>query len=569
MVSSPAPSTPLAANIADLVTAAARRGPDHPALCDRALGDRAVTWGGVDAAVHAEAARLREAGLAPGDRVVVRLPTSAEFCVAVFAVARAGGVVVPVGTAATERELRTLCAHSGAGLLVVTGEDGAARRAAASFPAGGPALLGPPDLGPPDPDPPSAGAPAPDPGTGGEDVAVLAYTSGTSGAPRGVMLSHRALLANVVQCAALRPAPVTGGDRVLLALPLFHSYGLGPGLLQVTHAAATAVLVDRFEPESALEAVQEHRVSTVVGVPPMYRAWLTLPADRLADGLATVRMFLSGAGPLDPAVLAGMRAVTGLGIFEGYGLTETGPVLTSTLVGGAAKPGSVGRPLPGVPSRGMAGVEIRLVDNDGRALPTAGDLLGDDDVEDDDEDAGGTGVIAARGPNLFSGYWPDGAYGPVDLPGLGPGWLRTGDVGFVDADGDLHLVDRADDLIIVNGFNVYPHEVEKVLEEHPGVAEAAVVGIFDERTGEAVRAVVVADGARPDPRSIIEHCAARLARFKVPVEVAFVGSLPHSPTGKLARRLLRGGTGELSPAWPSGAPMPAARGDDDTAADLF
>ncbi len=356
---------------------------------------------------------------------------------------------------------------------------------------------------------------------------MLAFTSGTSGSPRGVMLSHRALLANLAQCAALRPAPMTAADRVLLALPLFHSYGLGPGLLQVANTGATAVLLTRFDAEEALGAVHRHRVTTVVGVPPMYREWLRLPPDRLAEGLATVRLFTSGAAPLEPSVLAGMRNVTGIEVFEGYGLAEAGPVLTSALVGGAAKPGSVGRPLPGAPGRGVDPVELRLVDTDGRPLPDEGD----------DED---TGVVAVRGPNLFSGYWPDGAGGPAELPGLGPGWFRTGDVGYLDADGDLHLVDRADDLIIVSGFNVYPREVEDVLLEHPGVRAAAAIGVPHPRSGEAVRAVLVpVEGMLPTAQEIVEHCAARLARFKVPVEVVLVESLPYSPTGKLARRMLR------------------------------
>ncbi|MGH4014167.1 MAG: AMP-binding protein, partial [Pseudonocardiaceae bacterium] len=376
-----------------------------------------------------------------------------------------------------------------------------------------------------------AGA-ATEPPTGGEDLAVLAFTSGTSGDPRGVMLSHRALLANLAQCAALRLAPMTAADRVLLALPLFHSYGLGPGLLQVANSAATAVLVERFDAEETLQAVHRHRVTVVAGVPSMYQAWLRLPPDRLAAGMRTVRLFSSGAAPLEPAVLAGIRELTGLEVFEGYGLTETGPVLTSTLVGGIAKPGSVGRPLPGVPSLGVDPVELRLVDAGGRPLPT----------DEDDEDAGGTGVVAVRGPNLFSGYWPDGAFGPAELPGLGPGWIRTGDVGYLDADGDLHLVDRVDDLIIVNGFNVYPREVEDVLLEHPGVREAAAIGMPHEVSGEAVRAVLVpVEGEQPSALEIVEHCAARLARFKVPVDVALVDSLPHLPTGKLARRVLREG----------------------------
>ncbi|MCP2165992.1 AMP-binding protein [Goodfellowiella coeruleoviolacea] len=491
-------------NVADLVRSAAARGRAHAALITAATGE-SRTWGQVDAAVDAEARRLVELGVAPGDRVGVRLPTGAEFCVAVFGVLRAGGVVVPLGPGLPPAELAHIVADSGLRLLI--GPDGVP----------GATAVDPPDL--------TAATTAAGPGEpvaavrGGEDLAVLGYTSGTSGRPRGAMLSHRALLANAAQCAALRPAPVTAADRVLLALPLFHVYGLGPGLLQVAAAGATAVLMERFDAEAALEVVERYRVSTVVGVPPMYQALLDQPQQRLREALATVRLFTSGAAPLDPACLTRMWQAVGLPIHEGYGLTETGPVLTSTLVGGYPKAGSVGRPLPGV--------ELRLVDSDGRPFEAA----------DDDELAEqvGTGLVAARGANLFSGYWPDGAHGPD-----AEGWFRTGDVGYLDADGDLHLVDRVGDLIIVNGFNVYPHEVERVLAELPGVAEAAVVGVPHPRTGETVKAVLVrAPGAELTGERVIEFCAARLAKFKVPSVVEFVTALPHSPTGKLARVRLR------------------------------
>ncbi|MEU5691464.1 AMP-binding protein [Actinosynnema sp. NPDC020468] len=484
-----------ARNVADLVRVSAHRGPKHVALVDVTTAN-SLTWERLDAAVDGEAGRLRRAGLEPGDRVAIRLPTGIPYCVAVFGVLRAGGVVVPTGPGQPARELERVLADSGARFLVAEGAD-----------TGGPAdveVLPVPDLAP--------GEPFADV-RGGEDVAVLGYTSGTSGVPRGVMLSHRALLANVAQCAALRPAPVTAGDRVLLALPLFHVYGLGPGLLQVAGAGATGVLLERFDADAALTAIREHRVTTLVGVPPMYQTILAQPADRLRDDLATVRLFTSGAAPLPAGVLDALRAVVGLPVYEGYGLTETGPVLTSTLAGGVAKPGSVGRALPGV--------EIALVDSDGRPL--------------DPEDEPGTGLVAARGDNLFSGYWPDGAHGPNP-----DGWFRTGDVGYLDADGDLHLVDRAGDLIIVNGFNVYPHEVEQVLAELPQVEEAAAVGVPDGRTGESVKAVLVLRaGAELTEDEVREHCAARLARFKVPAAVEFTDALPHSPTGKLARSRLR------------------------------
>lgn len=498
-----APAEASAGNIADLVASAAARGPAHAALIDAETG-LTLSWSEVDAATDAQAAALVEAGIAAGDRVAVRLPTGSAYCIAVFAVLRAGAVVVPLNTDVPPRVVAELVENSGASALIgdaVPGIDVPRFDAPAR----------------PDADPPEFAAIG-----GGEDLAVLCYTSGTSGRARAVMLSHRALITNAEQCAALRPAPVTAADRLLLALPLSHAYGLGPGLIQVAAAGATAVLLPHFSAQAALDFIDTHRVTTLVGVPPMYSALLSVPQERLRSALSTVRLMTSGAAPLPEEVLAGVRNATGLSVFEGYGLTETGPVLTSTLASGHAKPGSVGRPLPGV--------ELRIVDSDGEALP--GPDQDDDDLLGDE--SGGTGVVAVRGPNLFSGYWPDGAHGPD-----AEGWFRTGDIGYVDADGDLHLVDRANDLIIVNGFNVYPHEVERVLEELPAVAEAAAVGVPDERTGEAVKAVLVArEDAELTAEVVLAHCAERLARFKVPSQIEFVPSLPHSATGKVARSLL-------------------------------
>jgi long-chain acyl-CoA synthetase len=485
----------LTGNVAELVAEAAEKAPRRAALVDAATG-RSLTWEQTDNAVNAYATILADAGLAPGDRVAVPLPNGPEFCVALFAVLRAGGIVVPA--AAGSPELARLVADSGARFVV--GD---------SVPL--------PDLD-------ATGEPR-EPVRSGEDVAVLCYTSGTAGVPRGVMLSHRALLSNVEQCAQLRPAPVTATDRLLLVVPLFHLYGLGPGLLQVTAAGATAVLMDAFGPERALAVCVAHRVTVLVGVPVMYQALATAGDEQLAEGLATVRLLTSGAAPLPPAVLTAITRATGLSVFEGYGLTETGPVLTSTLVGGTAKPGSVGRALPGV--------ELRLVDSDGHPVGVPADP---DETDWFDEDEPEAGRVAARGPNLFSGYWPDGAHGPDE-----DGWFRTGDVGYFDEDGDLRLVDRANDLIIVNGFNVYPNEVERVLDELPEVAESAAVGVPDDRTGEQVAVfVVLRAGAQLTEEAVREHCATHLARFKVPKTVRFVEELPHSPTGKVRRATLRG-----------------------------
>lgn len=520
-----------AGNVADLVRNAAALDPDHPALVEAAT-ERRLTWGELDAAVDVAATGFVEAGLEPGDRVVVRLPGTVEYCIAIFATLRAGGVLVPTARRAAPRELDEVLTSSKATLLVAGADDEAAARAAGH---NGAKLLEPPAATPPRSGwlrglggrgGRGAASEQVAARAGGDDLAMLAFTSAFAGTGRAVMLPHRALLANVAQCAALRPALVTPADRVLLALPLFHIYGFGPGLLQVANAGATAVLAGRFNAEESLAVISRHRVTAVVAVPPMYQAWLQLGTDTLRAGFGTVRLLTSGAAPLQPSVTEAFERAAGLGIFEGYGLTETGPVVTTTLVGGSPKPGSVGRPLPGGPD--VPGVQLRLVHPDGTPLGTP---LGDDE----DDDSAGTGLVSVRGPSLFTGYWPDGDGGPD-----ADGWFRTTDVGYLDTDGDLFLVDRASDLIIVNGFNVYPHEVERALLEHPAIAEAAVIGIPHETTGEAVRAVLVlTDGAKLTFAELTEHCTPRLARYKMPTSVELVDKLPVTATGKLARRTLR------------------------------
>jgi long-chain acyl-CoA synthetase len=431
-----------------------------------------------------------------------------DFVVGFFGAVRAGAVVVPVSPQAPDPELAQLLDHSGAKVVLQRETD-------TPPPAGVSGVT-------PETDPDGV-VEFVDAGGSGEDVAVVSYTSGTTGPPRGVMLSHRALLANLAQLSGVEGV-LTHDDRVLITIPLFHVYGLGPGLLQAVSVGATAILSERFEAQRTLEDCAEHGVTTITGVPTMYGEFAALGAEELSRGLATVRRMTSGAAPLHPKVLGALREATGLDVYEGYGLTECAPVVTSTLVTGYPKPGSVGRPLPGV--------ELRLVDSDGtdQAVP-----LDPDDVDDVFEAEGETGLVSIRGANLFSGYWPDGGHGPDD-----EGWFRTGDVGYLDVDGDLHLVDRANDLIIVNGFNVYPHEIENVIAELPEVVEAAVIGVLDERSGEAVKAFVVpTPGASLSEQQVVEHCAGKLAGYKVPHTVEFATELPHSATGKLRRLRLR------------------------------
>ncbi|WP_457158024.1 AMP-binding protein [Modestobacter sp. SYSU DS0875] len=503
-----APTAPVG-SLAALVRRAAATSGESPALV---YGARRLTWAELDALVDRAAAGYRARGLAAGDRVAVQLRNGVDWVVAVTGALRAGLVVVPVNTAYTDPEVSYLLTDSGARLLVTA--DARAEL------AGVPVHAGPPDddgPAPVDPEDPAA-------------LALLAYTSGTTDRPQGAMLTHAALLANQQQCLALDPPPVRAGDRVLVVLPLFHVYGFTGAWGLVAATAACAVLVEEFDPLATLRLMAEEEVTAVPAAPPMYAAWLAAADAAGSDavlrrGFAAVRTASSGSAPLPPAVLTAMRERAAVTVWEGYGLTEAGPVLASTLVTGRSKPRSIGGPLPGV--------ELRLRDTAGG--PTAGDDPADDPADDGDDDAEEAGEICARGPNLFSGYWPDGSDGPDAR-----GWLATGDIAYRDADGDLVLIDRRRDLVLVNGFNVYPGEVERVLDAHPGVAQSAVIGLPDPRTGEAVHAVVVAvPGAEIDEAQLRAHAAASLARFKVPVAVHLVPELPHSLTGKVSRARLR------------------------------
>jgi len=472
--------------MADLVRQAALTRGDQPALRTR---DSVVTWADLDDRVSGAAAFL-----APlGGPVAIALPNIPEFAAAYFGTLRAGLVAVPVNPGFTARELRHVLTDSTATTLIATQEvldavEGPVNRVLAT------AL-------------PLSGTVTP----AHQDLAVLLYTSGTAGAPKGAMLTHRALLANHEQLGALSPAPVGPSDVVLLALPLFHAYGLNSGLGAVAYHGACGVLEDRFDPAATLALVASTGVTTVVGVPPMFVAWSD--TDGLASAWAGVHTAVCGAAPLPVEVARRFSGTTGKPVHQGYGLTEAAPVLTSTLASPAVKPGSIGRPIPGV--------SLRLVDAAGGSL-------------DPDDDDGDLGEIVVRGSNLFEGYWPDA----LDGPGA-DGWWATGDVAYFDEDGDLFLVDRIGELILVSGFIVYPREVEQVVDEYPGVAESAATGIPHPYTGQTVKVFVVrSPGSTVTAAALLEHCEKNLARFKCPTVVEFVASLPHSATGKVRKSAL-------------------------------
>lgn len=512
--------------VADLVVRAAERTPDKAALVS---GTSTLSWAELDDLVDRAASALRGLGLAPGDRIVLQLGNSVDFPALYFGALRAGLVAVPANTGYTGPELAHLLADSGAAALVTSSvhviaaadslRTGPLRHLVVAAPSGPDGTLPLPGLLADAP--PLAFRHVP---RSPEDLAVLGYTSGTSGRPRGAMLTHRALLANLAQCAELRPTPVTADDVLLLTIPLFHAYGLNPGLGLLARAGATGVLVEHFDPAETLELIVRHRVTAVPAVPAMYVRWAREPG--LSDAFAGVRLATSGAAPLPPPTLLAL-AEAGITVYEGYGLTEAAPVLTSTLVGGIPKPGSVGRPVPGVEVRLREASGDVDPEPDGDAGPGELDLVGG---------GGGPGEIVVRGANLFSGYWPAGADGPDP-----DGWWATADVAYADDDGDLHLVDRRTELILVSGFNVYPAEVEAVLAAHPAVDEAAVLGRPDPARGdETVLAyVVAATGMAPTEQELLDWAARSLARFKLPATIEFVAELPHSATGKISKARLR------------------------------
>ena len=525
---------PLPTDVASLVGVAAQENPDKLAIVE--AGGRSLTWSQLDDEVGRIATGLGAAGIVAGYRIVIATSNRIEFVTTYLGVLRAQAVAVPVNPRSTPSEMVRMFADSGARMVVTDTDTVTKVREAAALLSAALDGSGEPDVEGVEPElieravnprvvvigatllpgersydhlRADAARSVP-PLQDHERLAALLYTSGTSGRPRAAMLSHRALAANIEQVSEVDPPMIHGDDVVLGVLPLFHIYGLNAVLGGVVRHRAKLVLTDRFDPQGTLDLIEDEACSVVPVAPPVFAHWRTV--DDLGDRLGPVRLMMSGSAPISPEVVAEFTGRTGIPVHQGYGLTEAAPVVTSTLGSAELQPGSVGAALNGI--------DIRLVDETGAET-----------VDDD------PGEIQIRGANLFSGYWPDGADGPG-----AEGWWATGDVGFIDEVGDVFLIDRLKELVIVSGFNVYPVEVEQVLEEVPSVLAAAVIGVEDPITGEAVVAYVVAAGGDPATveADVRAHCETRLARFKVPQRIEVVEQLPHTVTGKVQKGRLRG-----------------------------
>jgi malonyl-CoA/methylmalonyl-CoA synthetase len=459
-------------------------GPDGERLTAGALEERSARAAG----------RWAAAGIGPGDRVVVSAGASLDHVVAHVGLLRLGAVALPLNGAYRRPEVAGIVAD-GRVAAALTDDPERGRWIAEAVPG---AVVTPPDLSAL----PSAAAGAALDRVGPGDAALLVYTSGTTGTPKGAVLSHANLLASVDAVAvAWRWSP---DDRLVLALPLFHVHGLGVGLYGTLTTGATAVLHDGFAPGAVLDAVRDGG-TLFFGVPTM---WHRLAAHPGAGDLGRLRLGVSGSAPLPPDLHAAVADLAGRPPLERYGMTETA-MLVSNPYDGDRRAGSVGFPLPGV--------DVRLA---------GGTFAGGD---------GDAAEIEVRGPNVFAGYWerPD-----ATAEAFRDGWFRTGDLGEVDPDGYLRIVGRAKELIISGGFNVYPREVEEVLRAHPCVADAAVAGAPDPEWGERVCAFVVAGAGEVSDDELAAWCRDRLAPYKRPRRWSRIDEVPRNALGKVLRHEL-------------------------------
>jgi long-chain acyl-CoA synthetase len=488
-------------NLAEILTASVARDPDRPAL---RLNDAELSYGQLEEASARVAGLLRDQGVGRGDRVGIMLPNVPHFAVCYYGVLRAGAIVVPMNVLLKAREVAFYLGDSEAKVCCAWHDFGDQAQAGAADANTELFLVNPGKfealLAEAEPDPEVAE-------TADDDTAVILYTSGTTGTPKGAELTHGNLARNVEAGLNLfAPSP----DEVILgALPLFHSFGQTCGLNCAIAAGACLSLIPRFDAGKALGIIERDGVSVFEGVPTMYAAMLAHP-ERDSFDVSTLRLCVSGGGAMPLEVMRGFEKAFGCAILEGYGLSETSPIASFNHPDKERKPGSIGTPIEGV--------EMRVVDEDRKPVAQ-----------------GEVGEVAIRGHNIMKSYWrkPEATADAIDQDG----WFYTGDMARVDEDGYFYIVDRKKDLIIRGGYNVYPREIEEVIYEHPAVHEAAVIGIPHPELGEEVgAAIALNEGAEATPDEIRDHVKGQVAAYKYPRPIWIVDELPKGPTGKILKR---------------------------------
>lgn len=490
-------------NLADNLARSAAAFPDHPAI---RLDSLVWSYTDLDARSARVAGLLADRGVQPGDRVAIMLPNIPDFAAIYYGVLRAGAVVVPMNPLLKQREIGYYLGDSEARLIFVW------EAVAAEVPATATGVVVGADFDQVLTAPPITQVVE----RSDSDTAVILYTSGTTGQPKGAELTHANLATN---------ASVTAGDLIQIGpsdvlfggLPLFHSFGQTCGLNAAISTGASLTLVPRFEPAKVMEVLARDQVTIFEGVPTMYVALLN--AYREGANLPSLRLCVSGGAALPVEVLRGFEKAFGCIILEGYGLSETSPVASFNQPHRERKPGSIGTPI--------RGVEMRLLDDRGQDVPQ-----------------GEVGEIVIRGHNIMKGYWRRDDATAQAIP---DGWFRSGDLAKTDEDGYFYIVDRKKDMIIRGGYNVYPREIEEVLYEHPSIVEAAVIGIPDASLGEEIgAAVVLKPGAAETPEDIRDYVKNLVAPYKYPRHVWLLEALPKGPTGKVLKREIR------PPVGPSG-----------------
>ncbi len=495
-------------NLAAAFAASAQRQPQKSALF---WGETEFTYASLQAQALAVAGQLASRfGVRAGDRVGLWLKNRPEFIPALFGIFNAGAVAVPINNFLKPDEVNYILGDAGIDVLITDAELGAHFAAlaaarprlqlfkvedfAATAPGAAPEIES--DLG-------NRKYPA----RSGTDLAVLIYTSGTTGRPKGAMLSHGNLLHNVESCR--RVLQTIDQDRFAVLLPMFHSYMLTVGMLLPLLVGGSIVLVKSLhQPHHALKEMCQRQATVLPAIPQFFRAVV----NALIPGPLPFRICISGAAPLPVQVLKDFEAKFKIPLIEGYGLSEASPVVTKNPLDGTRKPGSIGLPIPNV--------EVSVQDDGGRRLGT-----------------GAIGEICVRGGNVMLGYWnmPE-----KTAQAIRNGWLLTGDIGYRDTEGYYYITDRKKDMLLVNGINVYPREIEEVIYQFPGVKDAAVVGLPDARKGEQPIAFVSPnDGVTLDEKALLQFVRGKVADYKVPRRIVVMPALPRNATGKILKTVLR------------------------------
>ena len=508
-------------SVPDLLAQTVRQHPDAEAMT---FYGHKTTYKELQQTASAFASALQEAGIQKGDRVAIMLPNSPQFVIGYYGILTAGGIVTQVNPMLVERELQYILKDSGAKAIVVL--DALYPRVKSVQAETAVETVVVVSLKPSDvsftPDVQfqefvqrgMVRPPAPVELDPAEDVAILQYTGGTTGRSKGAMLTHRNLVANVIQSYEFFKSDLKfGQERCLTVIPLFHVFGMTSCMNLTIYMGSALVLLPRFDIKEVLETIQQEKPTFFPGVPTMYVALTHFPGVE-NYGVDSIRTCNSGSAPMPVELLKEFEHKTGAKILEGYGLSEASPTTHCNPPFTNRKPGSVGI---GVPS-----TEYKIVDS----------ATGNTEIP-----VGEIGELVVRGPQVMKGYWNM----PAETANtLRDGWLYTGDLARMDEDGYVYIVDRKKDLIIASGYNIYPREIEEVIYEHPAVKEAAVIGVADSYRGETVKAfIVLKDGEAATEQDIQEFCKANMAPYKVPKQIEFRTELPKSSVGKVLRRTLR------------------------------